>query len=175
MSSYRVITLSPSPLSSFHSLSLATCSICVQYYINGQTLQCSSAFTPCSYVQPHDNTSLETVERRLQAVFTQTEEEVKNGSLTENCFEAFTLLYCHRVYVPCQIVESQGQVPLNISLCEDDCVSVRTNCEPFWALLTDLVDTAAPRLPPLLSNCTTAGGSDMCIPLLPSEHKMLLM
>ena len=156
--------------SSHLSISLATCSVCVQYYINNQTLQCSSAHSVCSYVQPYDNTPLDTAETQLQALFTRVEEEVKNGSLTEDCSEVFTLLYCHQVYVPCQAAESQGQVPLNTSLCKNECVGVRTDCEPFWALLTDLVDTVAPGLPPLLSNCTTDGGDDMCIPLLPSKY-----
>ena len=136
----------------------------MQYYINSQTLQCSSAHSLCSYVHTYNNTPLDTAETQLQAVFTRIEEEVKNGALPENCSEVFTLLYCHQVYVPCQTVESQGLVPLNISLCTDECVSVRTDCEPFWALLTDLVDTVASGLPPLLSNCTTDGGDDICIP-----------
>ena len=150
-----------------NSLCLAACYGCIQYYIDGQTLQCSSAFAQCSYVQPHANVTLMKAENELQTLNREVEILVANGSLLRNCSERFLKLYCHQVYTPCQ--EDAISSPI-LSLCERECVSVQTDCEPFWSLINGLVDDATVDLPPLLINCTTTDSeNDTCVPLMPSE------
>ena len=155
-------------------MSLVVCNNCVQYY--GTDLHCTSAHTLCSYVQLYSSLSLETSETQLELLFSRVDLEVKNGSLTQSCFEAFSLLYCHQVYTPCSPVLNSS-FPSTLSapsdadmLCESECMDAIAECESDWGFLADLVNTlVVPDLPPLLTNCSSDGSASAeyeCIPLL---------
>lgn len=134
------------------------------YYLE-DSLHCATAHPTCSYVQPYKNQTLETVEPLLDTLFNHVQTEVKNGSLTQNCSEAFSLFYCHQVYTRCSEMSPQSYS----SLCKSDCLDVMSECELEWGFLTELVDSmTAVDLPSLPSNCSTDGNSreEDCRPLM---------
>lgn len=150
------------------SISLDVCSSspCVVYSL-ADRLYCNTAHPTCSYVQPYKNLTLETSEQQLETLFNRVQSEVENGSLTQNCFEAFSLFYCHQVYTRCSDISS----PAYSSLCKSDCLDVMLECDQLdWDFLTDLVldSMAVVDLPSLPSNCSTDSNSadEKCRPLI---------
>ena len=134
------------------------------YYLE-KSLHCATAHPTCSYVQPYKNQTLETVEAQLDTLLNHLQTEVKSGSLTQNCSEAFSLFYCHKVYTHCSEISPQ----VYSSLCTSDCLDVMSECEFEWDFLTELVDSmTAVDLPSLPSNCSTDDNSteEDCRPLI---------
>lgn len=142
-------------------LEVCDCSPCVVYYLE-DSQHCATAHPTCSYVQPYKNQTLETVEPLLDTLFNHVQTGMKNGSITHNCSEAFSLFYCHQVYTQCSEMSPQA-------LCKSDCLDVMSECEFEWDFLRELVDSInAVDLPSLPSNCATDGNSteEDCRPLM---------
>ena len=115
---------------------------------------CAEAHPQCSYVQPYGNLTLDSSEALLDSLFNYVETAVGNGTITQNCGEAFSLLYCHQLYKQC-MTASNGSVhdpDITGFLCESDCHFVLSSCE--YDSLTDLIDALdIPELPHLPTNC----------------------
>lgn len=148
------------------SLSLALTNNCVLY--SRVDPQCSSAHSLCHYVQPYEDLTLETTEKLLITVFSDINIAVENGTLTQSCAEAFSLIYCHQVYERCTIASNGTEyTPLDTNyLCKSECYDLISECESDWQFLTELLEDS-PHLPSLIRNCSTDRYSAVvneCIP-----------
>ena len=107
-------------------------------------------------MDPYGTLTLEDAESLLYTLFSDVDRAVQNGTLTQQCRRAFSLLYCHQVYLRCTESSNSSAEYDNGRLCEDECSEAMRECQQELWFLVELVDSlAVPLLPPLTTNCST--------------------